>query len=157
MMLPGFRSRWMMPAACARLSASAISTPYFSASPSFSPLRPDQLAQRLALDVFHGDIVNAVLLIDVVYVNDVGMIQGRGRLSFLDKSSFAFGVSDLLRRKDLQGNRTGEVSIPGLVDHSHPALAQLVEDLVVRDGPPGHRKFSISIRSVPVDSGAVPL
>ena len=72
-------------------------------------------------------IVDAVLLVDVVDVNDVGVIQGRGRLGFLDEPSLALGVSDLLRRQDLEGNRTVEVGVAGLVDHSHPALAELLE------------------------------
>jgi hypothetical protein len=38
-------------------------------------LAPDQLAQRLALDVFHSDEISPIRLIDVVDGDDIGMVQ----------------------------------------------------------------------------------
>ena len=101
--------------------------------PDRQSLASDQLGEGRARHVLHGNEVHALLLVDVVDVDDVGMIEGRGGLGLLDEPALAFGVGDLLGRQDFQGNKAVEVRVAGLVDHSHPALAQLLEDLVVGD------------------------
>ncbi len=77
-------------------------------------------------------------LVDVVDGDDVGVVQGRGSLGLLHEAALALGVGDLLRRQDLDGDEAVQVRVAGLVDHAHPALAELLEDLVVRDGSAGH-------------------
>jgi hypothetical protein len=52
--LAGFKSRWVMPASCARASASAVWMPYSRASSSRKP-RADQGFERLARHVLHDD------------------------------------------------------------------------------------------------------
>src|SRR2546422_6986453 len=44
----------------------------------------------------------------------------------------ALGVGNFLRRQHLDGDEAVQVGILGLIDHTHPALGQLLEDLVVR-------------------------
>jgi len=44
------------------------------------------------------------------------------------------GVSRNFRRQELQGDKSMQPRVLGLVDHTHPAAAQLLDDAVVRDG-----------------------
>ena len=60
MMLAGFRSRWTMPAAWARPSASAICAAKSSVLRDGQPLPSDQLAERPASHELHHDEVHAV-------------------------------------------------------------------------------------------------
>jgi hypothetical protein len=53
----------------------------------------DVLVEGLALDVLHGDVVNAFRLANVMYGDDVGMVQGRSRTGLPDEAPLAFRVS----------------------------------------------------------------
>jgi len=70
--------------------------------------------------------------------DDLRVVQRRGGFGPLDESSFALGVSDLLGGQDLDCDKAIEARVPHLVDHPHPAFAQLLEDLVVADGLANH-------------------
>src|SRR4051794_14529806 len=78
------------------------------------------------------------LLPDLMDRADVGMVEGRRSLSFSLETSQGLGVSGDLVRQELQGNKAMESSVLGLVDHTHPAAAQLLDDAVVRDGFADH-------------------
>ena len=106
------------------------------------PVPGNQLVERLAGDALHRNEVNALGLADVVYGDDVGMVQRRSRLRFLHEALFAFGVSDLLRGQDFDGDKAVKVSVTGFVDDTHPALTKFFEDAVVRDGSPDHWRES---------------
>jgi hypothetical protein len=80
----------------------------------------------------------AVLLADLIYRADIGMVEGRSRLSLTLKPGQRLRVPGHLIRQELQGNKTMESSVLGLVDHTHPATAQLLNDAVVRDGLADH-------------------
>lgn len=42
-------------------------------------------------------------------------------------------------REELEGNEAAKLGVLGLIDDSHPATAQFLEDPIVRDGLPNHR------------------
>ena len=71
MMLPGFRSRWMMPLSCASASAARICDAYASAVLTGRRLALQPGGDRLALHQFHHQVVRS----DVVERADVGMVQ----------------------------------------------------------------------------------
>jgi hypothetical protein len=56
----------------------------------------------------------------------------------MDKTSLVFLGADGSRREELEGNDALELRVLGLVNHSHPALTEFLEDLVVGYGPAGH-------------------
>jgi len=66
------------------------------------------------------------------------MIQGRGGLRFALEASQRLRVFRNLVRKELQGDKTVQLYVFGLVNHTHPASAQLLDDAVVRDGLADH-------------------
>jgi len=47
-------------------------------------------------------------------------------------------VLGYIRGKELEGNEPAELRILGLVDHTHPAAAQFLDDAVVRNGLADH-------------------
>jgi hypothetical protein len=56
-----------------------------------------------------------------------------------DAKAFArLRVSCYVLRQELPGNEAAEFSVLGLVDHTHPAAAELLDNAVVRDGLPDH-------------------
>ena len=95
MMLPGLRSRWTIPAACAALSASAICTPYFKRLRRAKPAFRNQIDQSFAGDELHHHVIAFRLIHDVVNGDDVGMVQAGGGLGFLNKAAAAFGVAGI--------------------------------------------------------------
>jgi hypothetical protein len=64
----------------------------------------NQLVECLALDKLHNNEVDTVVAGDIVDSDDVGMIECRGGLGFLDKSPFAIRVRHEFRRKYFDGN-----------------------------------------------------
>jgi len=77
-----------------------------------------------------GDLINRA---------DIGVIQSRSGTGLASEAlQNPRVVGDQLREK-LQRDETTEFSVLGLVDHTHPAAAQLLDNAVVRDGLTDHR------------------
>ena len=75
---------------------------------------------------------------DFVDGADVGMIQS-GRRSRLAPEAFQrLRIFGQLVGQELQGDEAAELSVLGLVDHTHPAAAELLDDAVVRNGLADH-------------------
>ena len=75
------------------------------------------------------------------------MIQCRGGLGFLDKAPLAVAVSDFLCRQHLESNQAVKAPVQGLIDNTHAAFADLLEDFVVRDGAPDHARLHLQQRA----------
>ena len=95
----------------------------------------DELVERLAGHELHGDEVGGTLGqirgVDVVNVDDVGVIQGGSRLRLLHKAAFAVGAGSDIRAQDLDGHGPIEMGIERTIHHTHPALAELGIDPVM--------------------------
>ena len=84
-----------------------------------------RLLQRRALQILHGDEGAAVLLADVVNRADVRVIQG-GRGSGLALESIQrLRVASEFVGQELERDKAMEPRVLRLVDHAHPAAAQL--------------------------------
>jgi hypothetical protein len=71
---------------------------------------------------------------EVVHLDDVGMPQPGDGLC-LCAETLQVGRAGVLRRADhLQGHDPAQGGLPGLVDHSHAALAELAQDLLAGHG-----------------------
>ena len=94
----------------------------------------DPFPKSLPVTVGHGDERPTVFgLADLVDRADVGVIQsGRGP-GFPQKASLGSLFSAEVRRQELQRHEPVQLEVPGLVDHSHTALAEALEDLEMRD------------------------
>src|SRR6266851_1795342 len=80
----------------------------------------------------------AVLLPDLIDRADIGMVEGRSSLRFSLETSQCLGVSGDLVRQELQGNKTMEGGVLSLIDDTHPAATEFVDNAVVRDGMADH-------------------
>ena len=76
MMLPGFKSRCTTPLRCAFSSPSQISVPYFKTCSMGIRALVQTVCQGLTFQVFHDQVVDAVLVANVVQCANVGMVQG---------------------------------------------------------------------------------
>ena len=99
------------------------------------PAAWNQLAERLALDIFHDNEVGAIVTGDVMDGDDVGMIEGRGGFGFLDEAPLAIRIGDEFGWKHFDGNKAVQMLVACLVDNSHPSLAEKRENLVVPQLP----------------------
>jgi hypothetical protein len=91
----------------------------------------DLVPQARPLDQFHGQ--EPVLLVQFEHRADVWVVQRRGGLRFAHESSAKLKILNRPKRQELERDRPVELGVLGLVDDAHAALAELVEDAVVRD------------------------
>jgi hypothetical protein len=98
--------------------------------------------QRLPFQQFHGNEGPAFVFADVVDRADVGVIQcGRG-LRLALKTTEGLGITGYLVGQELEGDEPVEPGVFGLVNHTHTAAAQLLDDAVMRDGLADHGKWA---------------
>jgi len=100
--------------------------------------------QTLTLDVGHDDISGAFSLADFMHSADIGMVQRRCCLRFLDKAGLGLCVSGQLRGQKLECYGPLELRILRLIDNAHPPFPDLLEDFVVGDELPDHLIASTS-------------
>jgi len=73
-------------------------------------------------------------LIDLIDRDDVGMIQRRSGLGFLDEAAHAIFVCSNVGGQNLESDFAIELCIFRQIHFAHPARAEFGEDAVVRDG-----------------------
>ena len=78
------------------------------------------------------------MLAEVVDRAYARMIEGRGGPSFPAEAFQDLRVSRHFVGQELQGDRAAKISVFGLVDDTHAAATQLLDDAVVRDGLADH-------------------
>ena len=92
-----------------------------------------QVLERRPLEEFHDDERAPVVLADIVDSADVGMVQsGRGQ-RLASKSTEGLGIFRQLVREQFERHKTMEPRVFRLVDDTHPAAPELMEDLVMRN------------------------
>src|SRR5437899_12016708 len=69
---------------------------------------------------------------------DVGMVEGRSRLRLALKPRQRLGIFGHVIRQELQRNKSVQPRVFGLVDNTHAAATELLDDAVVRDGLANH-------------------
>ena len=109
----GLRSRWTMPAAWAFARPSAIWRPSSDETPRVERSASARTARSVRpLDELHDDVVASVLgAPDVVDVDDVGMVQRRGRERFLLEAAKPLGVGSEGAREELERHVATELSV----------------------------------------------
>ena len=89
--------------------------------------------QGLALEIGHGDEGPARGLIDFVNRADVVVVESGSGFGLADEALAPFLVLNQVGRQKLQNDGAVELGIDGLVDHTHPAFAEFLDDLVMGD------------------------
>src|SRR5207249_11869426 len=91
-----------------------------------------------AIQVLHCDEPLPLVVRDLVYGADIGMVQsGRGPRLATEAFDDLRVLGDFIRQK-FQRRKASEHGVLGLVDHAHPAADQLRDNAVMRDGLPNH-------------------
>src|ERR1035438_5204273 len=96
------------------------------------------MLQRQPVQEFHRYERFAVLIVNFVDRADVRMIQCGSRLGFALKAAECRWVFGYVVGQELKGDEATEFYVLSLVDDTHPAAAQLLDDAVVRDDPVDH-------------------
>jgi hypothetical protein len=94
-------------------------------------MRDGPRAQRFTVDEIHRDVDRVVGRADLVYADDVRVIELGHRFGFANDAVAGGGVGG---GEQLQGNAAIELWFPGGVDAAHGALADELTDDVATDG-----------------------
>src|SRR5450631_1817273 len=100
------------------------------------------VVEALALQVFHHQKIDSVLMADVMQGTDVGMVQRRNHPRFAIETVLGLRVVGKMGRQNLDGNGAVKAGVAGTVDFSHSASAKGSEDFVrseLRAGGEGHQ------------------
>jgi hypothetical protein len=81
-----------------------------------------ELMQCPAANILHRDVVHAVGRGDVMYDDDVRVIQGGGGFRLLHEAQLTFRVRNFVARKELYCDKTVEMRIVRFVHDTHAAL-----------------------------------
>ena len=73
------------------------------------------------------------------------MMQGRCGFGFALEALAGFLVAQKVGGQEFERDRAFEFGVVGFVDHTHPALAELAGDLVMRDGLAEHLWSNCSV------------
>ncbi len=104
----------------------------------------DAVAQGLARDVFHRDVVIRVCHADFVNREDVRMVERRRRLGLELKSRDGIAVVARFRRKNLDRDVAAQPRVAGAIDLPHPARADGTKNFVVAEtAAGGERQLSL--------------
>ena len=98
----------------------------------------DAVLQRHAVEILHGDEGPAFALVNFVYDADVGVIQCGCGLRFTLKTGQSLGITGNLFGQELEGYKTMQACVFGLVNHTHSAAAEFFDDPIVGDGLADH-------------------
>src|SRR5512132_2779400 len=88
------------------------------------------LAQSSPIHVLHRDKIQTIVLADFVDMGNVRMVEGRGGLGLLHETKHALATGCQLSWQDFQRNVAIKLKVLRQVDFTHPALAQLGQNLV---------------------------
>ena len=91
------------------------------------------MPQGQAVDEFHEEVIEIILLPEIVDRHNVRMAEHGHRPGFAGKTFGEGRVAGDRGREDLQRHEPIEAFLPGLVDHAHPALADELQDLQLRE------------------------
>ena len=98
----------------------------------------DAVLQGVAFEELHCDIGSAVLVANVVEDADVRVIQSGSSPSLLLKTAGSSRVVSDVVVQEFERDKAAEADVFGLVNHTHAAAAQFLQDAVVGNGLAEH-------------------
>jgi hypothetical protein len=100
----------------------------------------DLVLQRRALEKLHGNEGLAVLLADVVNRADVGMVQGRRRLSFALEACQCLRVAGNVVGQELESDEAVQARVFRFINHAHATAAKFFDNAIVGNDLADHCK-----------------
>src|SRR6516165_3115797 len=98
----------------------------------------DSVGERLAVEQRHDDERLVFVLADIVDGTDVRMIQRGRRPRFPLESFQRLMIFRKFQRQELQRHEPAKPDILRLIDDTHPAGADFLDDAIMRDGSSNH-------------------
>src|ERR1035441_6881652 len=89
--------------------------------------------QRQAVEKLHGDEHFAVLIVNFVDGTNVRVVQCGGGLGFALEAAERLRVFAYVVRQEFERDKATDFDILSLVDDTHAATAELLDDAIVRD------------------------
>ena len=129
--LAGLRSRWTTPRSWAASSASAIWRAMSSASSTGSRPRASRCARSSPGTSSIARKRVPIRVVDAVDRGDVGVVQRGQQLGLALEAGQPLGVVGERVGQDLDRHLAVERGVDRLPDHTHPALADLLDQAVV--------------------------
>ncbi len=111
-------------------------------------LRRNPLAKRIPFDQFGHDVMNIVRNTDVVYRNDVGMIQSCYRAGFQFEAAQSIGIRGERFLQDFQCHVTAKPRVVRAIHFAHSTCANQRNDFVRSElgvGSEGHGRPRLSL------------
>src|SRR2546425_4177047 len=96
------------------------------------------MLECLTLQQLHCDKGLALAVINVVNRADIRMIERRGRLTFPLEAFERLMIFSERLGQELERDKTVQLGVLGLVDHTHAAAAKLFQNAVVRKSLSDH-------------------
>jgi len=100
---------------------------------------PDAVLEGDAFQKLHRNERLTVLVVNFVDRADVRMVQRRSRLRLALETGESLCVFGDFVRQELQGDKAAQLYILSLINHTHAATADFLDDAVVRNGLPDER------------------
>src|SRR5256886_9500542 len=82
-----------------------------------------------------SDVCSSDLFVDGA---NIGMIESRRRARLPAKAFQGLRISRKMIGKEFEGHETPQLGILSLINHTHPAATELLQNAVVRDGLTDH-------------------
>ena len=90
---------------------------------------------------------------DFIDSANVGMIESRRGSGFAPKALQHLRVARSVVGQELQGHESAKLGVLSLINDTHPATAELLENAVVRDGLPNHWDEILGLEGGQVNEG----
>ena len=105
-------------------------------------LRAQQAREGCALDVFHRDEIEPLIVIDLVNGDDVRVVERRGGLGFAEESFFPRrGVAARIRLEDFERDVAIECRVARQPHFTHAAAAERALDELLAQRRADHWQF----------------
>src|SRR5580700_180806 len=111
------------------------------------------MLQRHSVEILHDDEVLTFALVNLEDHADVGMIEGGCSLRLTLEAGQSLRIFGNLVRQELQGDKAVQLYVLGLVDHTHPATAEFLDNAIVRDSLADHWADILGLQGRQVNEG----
>jgi hypothetical protein len=110
----------------------------------------DVLTESFTVNEFHGDERMVILFANVINGADTGMIESGSSVGFTAETLQGLGVLLHVIWEEFQRHEAIKASVQGLVDDTHSASTEFVQDAIVRDGPVNHWRARRSASTIQI-------
>src|ERR1017187_2554940 len=98
----------------------------------------DAMLQCQPVQELHGDERLPIVLADLVDRADVGVVQGGSGACFPAEAFERLRVLSYVLGQNLQCDKAAKLGVLSLIDHTHAAATEFLDDTVVRNGLVDH-------------------